>query len=51
MAKKAIENAEFLLKKSGNPKLGESRLFVENKKLVSENERLKAELAEQKSMF
>jgi len=34
------------MKKSGNPKIGESRMFVENKKLVSENERLRRELAE-----
>jgi hypothetical protein len=46
VAKRAIENAEFLLKKSGNPKVGESRLFMENKKLVSENYRLMTELAE-----
>jgi len=37
VAKKAIDNAEFMMKKSGNPKISESRLFVENKKLVSEN--------------
>jgi hypothetical protein len=46
VAKRAIENAEFLLKKSGNPKTGDSRLFVENKKLINENQRLKSELDE-----
>jgi hypothetical protein len=51
VAKRAIENAEFLMKKSGNPKIGESRLFMENKKLVSENFRLKTELAEQTAIL
>lgn len=33
------------MKKSGNPVMGESRIFMENKKLVSENFKLKSELA------
>lgn len=51
VAKKAIENAEFLLKRSGNPKTGESRLFVANKKLVQENERLQTELEDARSIL
>jgi len=39
------------LKKSGNPKFGESRLFIENKKLVSENYRLKTELEEKNAII
>lgn len=46
VAQRAIENAEFMLKRSGQPKQGEARLFIENRKLTTENTRLKKELTE-----
>ena len=41
VAKRAIESAEFMLKRTGQPKQGEARLFIENRKIISENARLK----------
>jgi hypothetical protein len=35
-----------MLKRSGQPKQGEARLFIENRKLTAENTRLKKELTE-----
>jgi hypothetical protein len=45
VAARAIESAEFMLKKNTGT-AGEARVFIENKKLSSENARLKKELAE-----
>lgn len=50
VAKRAIESAEFMLKRSGQPKQGEARIFIENRKLTLENNRLKTQLQEANEM-
>ena len=46
VAKQAIESAEFLLKKSGGSTSSEARVFIECKKLTSENNKLKKEICD-----
>jgi len=35
-----------MLKRSGQPKEGEARIFIENRKLMSENTKLKKDIKE-----
>lgn len=49
MAKRAIESAELMFKRSGNPRQQEARIFVENRKLKEQVEALQLAVKEAKS--